>query len=589
MNKRKSIIFWVAILIIGLLVIWFAGFRIILEGKMERWQFQLQQIALRADADLKLRQEKLLVLQQVMKTYLEYESGNIILPKEDSTAREWRLYHGLNNDSLIILSPFPLNPDELRSCEFIIRGSYPFIKNLDSEFKTLIRIYLRLQSGPFIEYFYRDLPPDSVILDGFFNTPERKRKISGTIGQVEATRPFIGHISKKELITSYTALVYKDRIIGEICMDVETNSGFEWLKSTLPDVSMVMFDSTGTIYGSNEGRYIRNDTLMDIYNFLPDFRNLSFSSPEKTNELVTRQETPVHYIFVHVIRHFVTAIYMEKTAVKLSIFVQLVPFFLVFIALWLASWLYYQQRIITRKLKTVTADLKVAKIEAESANSAKSVFLANMSHEIRTPMNAIIGFSQILSATVRDPVQSNYIKSISSSGKTLLNLINDILDLSKIEAGKLEINPVPFNIRQLLAEIGSLFQVKAEEKGISLVIHAEDNLPENLIADELRLRQVLLNLMSNAIKFTEEGEIRLNSGSINNTDDRLDLVISVKDTGIGIKKDQQARIFGAFEQVENQDTRRYGGTGLGLAITSKLVTMMGGTIRIESEPFIGTT
>jgi signal transduction histidine kinase/ligand-binding sensor domain-containing protein/DNA-binding NarL/FixJ family response regulator len=262
-----------------------------------------------------------------------------------------------------------------------------------------------------------------------------------------------------------------------------------------------------------------------------------------------------------------------------------------------------------------------ARHQAEAANQAKSEFLANMSHEIRTPMNAILGFSELLRTQMAASKERQYLDAISSSGRTLLTLINDILDLSKIEAGKLELQYEPVGVARLAGEIQKLFAIKAGEKGIALLMEVDPNLPHGLLLDEVRLRQILFNVVGNAIKFTEKGHVIIRAKSevrnpkieakpnaehrspnspelptghdtANETTPHLgsvDLTIAIEDTGIGIPKDQQETIFGAFSQVSGQNTRKFGGTGLGLTITKRLTEMMHGTIAVQSEPGKGST
>jgi len=247
--------------------------------------------------------------------------------------------------------------------------------------------------------------------------------------------------------------------------------------------------------------------------------------------------------------------------------------------------------------KKAEEKLKIAKIDAENyarkaeeANLTKSEFLSNMSHEIRTPMNSILGFSELLDSLIDDPGQKKYLKSIRSSGKILLNLINDILDLSKIEAGKIELKPRPVNPESIFNDIGKIFSVKIREKGLNFLIDIDKELPEALQIDEVRIRQILFNLVGNAVKFTEKGYVKLTvRGIFREQRSKFDLIFLVKDTGIGISTENKKIIFEAFRQSKGQRDEKYGGTGLGLAITKKLVEAMGGKISVDSTVGKGST
>lgn len=229
-------------------------------------------------------------------------------------------------------------------------------------------------------------------------------------------------------------------------------------------------------------------------------------------------------------------------------------------------------------------DLKIAKEEAVSANKLKSEFLANMSHEIRTPLNAVIGFSELLEQEVKEPKQVQYLHAIKNGGKTLLSLINNILDLSKIESGHMKVELHPLHLKPFLQEIMSIFIEPGNKKGIEVTCKLEEHLPEWIIADEIRIRQILFNLISNAIKFTSKGSVTLNvSSRPSKTEGYCDLYFIIKDTGIGISPKNQIKIFDAFVQNEGQDSRQYGGTGLGLSICRKLAQLMDGDITLQSH------
>jgi len=238
-----------------------------------------------------------------------------------------------------------------------------------------------------------------------------------------------------------------------------------------------------------------------------------------------------------------------------------------------------------------TSELKKAKDVAEAANKAKSEFLANMSHEIRTPINAVLGFTELLESSITDPKQKNYLNSIKDGSRGLLTLINDILDLSRIDAGKMELQYTVTNPYTLFKEIERIFSLNAQQKGLDFIIEIAEDIPESLSLDQVRLRQILFNIIGNAVKFTEKGYIKIFANVIYSKEDKsaVDLIISIKDTGIGMSTEFQKKVFDIFSQQEGQSSRKYGGTGLGLGIAKRLAEMMGGKINLISEVNKGST
>lgn len=301
------------------------------------------------------------------------------------------------------------------------------------------------------------------------------------------------------------------------------------------------------------------------------------------NKVLQRVSTSEHQ---HILTRWIRHSYVEKNNYGLIMLVVIISLTIVIIFLYWNRRLSYEIRL---RIATEAA-LKIAKEKAEMATLAKSSFLSNMSHEIRTPMNAILGFTELLAEESDNKQHLAFIKTIQSAGKNLLTLINDILDLSKIEAGKLDIHKVATNPHELFDDAAKLFMVELKKKRLELIFDVDKGIPPSLMLDTVRLRQILFNLLGNAVKFTEKGTIRLKARrKVTEDEDKLlDLLITVEDTGVGIMPGELSHVFGTFEQSRDQNKQKYGGTGLGLAISQRLAKLMNGKITVASTVGKGT-
>ena len=357
--------------------------------------------------------------------------------------------------------------------------------------------------------------------------------------------------------------LYKDnQFFGTIDMDITLESQSKFFKKKNLH--------NGTYFIVNKEQQIIAADGIEKFNtksifLMNDIVNKEISSISSTNHKL--KLVGDNYIYVIELENTPWKMYYYKN--KYEIYLELVYYIatILFIIL------------ILFKVKQLLKNLKIAQREADKANAMKSVFLANMSHEIRTPMNSVIGFSDLLQNTTLDSKQEGYVKSIKAGGKSLLTLINDILDISKIEAGKFELEDMEVDVRYIVNDINVLFHAKCKAKGILLNIEIADDIPNVISSDEVRIRQILINLISNAIKFTDKGSVTLKV----EYKDEKNLIFSVRDTGIGIAKKEQGFIFEAFAQQLGQSNKQYGGTGLGLSISNKLAKLLNGSIHCESD------
>ena len=288
-------------------------------------------------------------------------------------------------------------------------------------------------------------------------------------------------------------------------------------------------------------------------------------------------------VYLDTNQQVVNVLMIQSKQIEFLKFTLTIVFMIIALSAGIIGLLAFLQKTVIKELNQKEEELTEARKLADKANEAKSSFLANMSHEIRTPMNAIIGINELLKRTTLNRKQLDYTSKMETSAKNLLSLINDILDFSKIEAGKLDLEIIDFNLEEVLDNVSNIIGSKAFEKGLEFVIDKDFQIPLNLKGDPLRLQQVLINLVNNAIKFTEEGEvvIKVKCEELDNTN--IKLTFEINDTGIGMTPEQNSKLFKSFSQADISTTRKYGGTGLGLAISKNIIELFGGTIDVISE------
>ena len=355
----------------------------------------------------------------------------------------------------------------------------------------------------------------------------------------------------------------------DICFNLHKN-----FEKTIPELNHEKY-----VVVLNEINYVMNS--MDGY-----LNNEESLSEVEVKTLYTRLDEIIielNSVYLDTNQQVVNVLMIQSKQIEFLKFTLTIVFMIIALSAGIIGLLAFLQKTVIKELNQKEEELTEARKLADKANEAKSSFLANMSHEIRTPMNAIIGINELLKRTTLNRKQLDYTSKMETSAKNLLSLINDILDFSKIEAGKLDLEIIDFNLEEVLDNVSNIIGSKAFEKGLEFVIDKDFQIPLNLKGDPLRLQQVLINLVNNAIKFTEEGEvvIKVKCEELDNTN--IKLTFEINDTGIGMTPEQNSKLFKSFSQADISTTRKYGGTGLGLAISKNIIELFGGTIDVISE------